>query len=103
MTQRQSTNLMIHYNALADKAYLESLYKRLLDGLGIGNSMVDHPSPGPAHPIEEENERLTRQFMENMQTLKGLQIAKMDVRLDKCRVADNHMVMMFSYLEPTSS
>lgn len=100
MTQVVKSHL-VRIPPLTDVTQMLGAYRGLLLALGIANNLI-YPVQGQfTHPIPEENQRMTADFMNTMLTLKQIKIDHPDVFLSDCRVHGTSVWFTFTYEETT--
>ncbi len=74
-------------------------YLALFRQLGIDANMPIEPQAGFTHPVEHENQKMTREFMNTMNVLNAAKASKGLLALSDARVQGTQVTFMFCYDE----
>lgn len=92
------TNVQTHTISLPPMTDVQELlgqYLALFSTLGVVVTTTFVPSVGFSHPIPEENEKLTRQFFDTMNTFKSLMFNVSKITLTNSRVQNTTVTFVF--------
>lgn len=86
---------------LANVEFVLGCYAQGMAALGIThNLVVNTTTPGPAHPIAEESEKITSKFFSDLQVFKQLTINKVNVHIVQAHVQGSNLHFVIGYHEP---
>ncbi len=87
---------------LANVEFILNVYAQGLSALGIHHTLVINPAAvGPAHPIPEENQKITSNLLRDLQTFKQITINKVNVHVVKAHINGSNIHFMIGYHEPS--
>lgn len=88
----------VYVPPLTDQTEFLGCYKTLLDTLGIKNNIPVGGVNSFSHPIPEENDRLTSEFMSTMQILRSLVLDFPKIECVNVRVTGTSATFTLAYL-----
>jgi hypothetical protein len=89
----------VYIPPLTDQEQMGGVYKALFNSLGIKND-IPFPEVGAfTHPIEEENQKMTAEYMQTMQLLQTSTLVHGGLELASMRFQATVLLFTFSYKE----
>lgn len=87
----------VYVPVLTDHGQFLGCYRTLLDTLGIKNTIPFEPTQTFTHPIPEENDRLTADFMNSMRILQSLVLDFPNIECTNVRIMGTSATFSFIY------